>query len=430
VCAVDVFNEGIDVPTIDRVVMLGPTESSVVFLQQLGRGLRATGGKTAVTVIDFVGNHRIFLERLRALLSLGETSASPTELRRFLESTGLETLPAGCSVDVELEAKQLLSRLFRVTGIDEVERAYRELALERGVDEDLEARPTAGELHRMGHLPSRLRDRHGSWFEFVRGEGDLPEAALSVLDAALGFLREVETSEMTRSFKMVTLEALCEEDRLVGGMSVEDLALRCHSILRRSPELLSDIAEEALRDAELRGGDIARWTAYWRRNPIAAWTGEKRDRGTWFRVDDDRFTLDLSIGSELVPTLTQMTRELVDYRLAQCLDRKRRSDTSIEGFACKVMWNQRDPIIKLPPRTSVTVPNGETDVRLPDGSIWQFRFAREYCNVARPAGVERNQLPDLLRRWFGPRRVNLAPTFTYASTLGPMVSGSSQCEPW
>ena len=43
VCAVDVFNEGVDVPSIDRVVMLRPTESSVVFLQQLGRGLRASG---------------------------------------------------------------------------------------------------------------------------------------------------------------------------------------------------------------------------------------------------------------------------------------------------------------------------------------------------------------------------------------------------
>lgn len=40
---------------------------------------------------------------------------------------------------------------------------------------------------------------------------------------------------------------------------------------------------------------------------------------------------------------------------------------------------------------------------MPDGAIWQFRFAKEFCNVARPAGTSRNQLPDLLRRWFGPR---------------------------
>lgn len=66
-------------------------------------------------------------------------------------------------------------------------------------------------------------------------------------------------------------------------------------------------------------------------------------------------------------------------------------------------WNQRDPIVKLPPRNRVAIPEGETDVRLPDGAVWQFRFAKEYCNVARPAGTSRNQLPDLLRGWFGPR---------------------------
>jgi hypothetical protein len=132
----------------------------------------------------------------------------------------------------------------------------------------------------MHYLPGRLRDRHGSWFEFVRGEDHLSDAARSVLDAALGFLREVETSEMTKSFKMVTLEALCEDNSLLGGMPIEDLALRCHGILRRSPELLSDVADEDLRVAELRGGEISRWTSYWRRNPIAAWTGRGSDRRT------------------------------------------------------------------------------------------------------------------------------------------------------
>ena len=96
VCAVDIFNEGVDVPSIDRVVMLRPTESSLLFLQQLGRGLRASPGKTAVNVIDFVGNHRMFLERLRALLSLG-TGRGAERLRALLEPEGTAELPAGCT---------------------------------------------------------------------------------------------------------------------------------------------------------------------------------------------------------------------------------------------------------------------------------------------------------------------------------------------
>src|ERR1019366_8982489 len=54
--AVDLFNEGVDVPEIDTVLFLRPTESATVFLQQLGRGLRQSYGKSCLTVLDFIGN--------------------------------------------------------------------------------------------------------------------------------------------------------------------------------------------------------------------------------------------------------------------------------------------------------------------------------------------------------------------------------------
>jgi superfamily II DNA or RNA helicase/diadenosine tetraphosphate (Ap4A) HIT family hydrolase/SOS-response transcriptional repressor LexA len=400
VCAVDVFNEGVDVPALDRVIMLRPTESGVVFLQQLGRGLRASDGKSAVTVIDFVGNHRVFLERMRTLLALGG-EVGVAALRQFLSSAQGTELPAGCSVDVELEAKDLLSRLLRVTGADEVERAYRELCIERGVDQARSLRPTAGELQRKGYLPGRLRERHGSWFDFVRGEGGLALDELRALEVAGGFLRELEITEMTRCFKMVTLEALLEADALVVGMDVRELAAASHALLRRSPELWSDVADDE-RVVELDEQHAARWVAYWRRNPIAAWCGPRRDRRAWFRLDGDRFRLDVAVQPELGPPLARLTRELVDYRLAQYRARRREAVASDEGFVCKVLSNQRDPILKLPSRDTARLPEGETDIRLPDGSVWQFRFAREFCNVARPAGSARNQLPDLIRGWFGP----------------------------
>jgi superfamily II DNA or RNA helicase/diadenosine tetraphosphate (Ap4A) HIT family hydrolase/SOS-response transcriptional repressor LexA len=401
VCAVDVFNEGVDVPSIDRVVMLRPTESSVVFLQQLGRGLRASEGKDAVRVIDFVGNHRVFLERLRALLSLGG-NASTAALRECLASGDPVELPAGCSVDLELEAKELLSRLFRVGGADEVERVYRELCLERGTDEDPSQRPTAGELQRMGYLPSRLRERHGSWFEFVRGERGLLREEEEAFEIGAAFLREVETTEMTKCFKMVTLQVLIEAGRLVEGMSIVELAAGAHALLRRSPELVADVPDE-LREPPADDVARARWVAYWKKNPIAAWTGTRKDGRTWFRVERDALRLDLAIDPALSPMLAKLVRELVDYRLAQYRDRRAQSEPTLDGFVCKVFWNQRDPILKMPPRGVTPLPDGETDVRLPDGSIWQFRFMKEAVNVARPAGTTRNQLPDLLRGWFGPR---------------------------
>ncbi len=391
-CSVDVFNEGVDVPSVDRVVMLRPTESGVIFLQQLGRGLRASQAKASVTVIDFVGNHTVFLERLRALLSLAG-KASPT-VREVLAAAEAVDLPAGCSVELSLESKEILSRLFKVGGADEVERTYRELRLERG------ARPTAGELERMGYPPARLRPRHGSWIDFVRSEKDLASDEELAATASGGFLREVEVTEMTRCFKMVTLEALLEADALTTGLPLRDLALRSHALLRRSPELFADVAEDE-RVTDLDQAAEKRWMAYWRRNPIEAWTAEKKERRSWFRVTGDRFVPTFAVGEEAAGALARLTRELSDYRLAQYRARKRHDGASVESFVCRVLWNKRDPILKLPSAGRETLPSGEVDVRV-DGAVWQFRFMKEFCNVARPAGVAANALPDLLRRWFGP----------------------------
>jgi superfamily II DNA or RNA helicase/diadenosine tetraphosphate (Ap4A) HIT family hydrolase len=383
ICAVDVFNEGVDVPALDRVVMLRPTESGLLFLQQLGRGLRASEGKRHLTIVDFVGNHRIFLERLRTLVSLA--AKDPAKPMRAVLDAGHVDLPGGCAIDLELEAKAILEGLFRVGGSDEVERAYRQLRDARG------ERPTAGELYRMGYLPSSLRRRHGSWFAWVRSERDLAEASERAVEAAGAFLEELETTPMTKSFKMVTLQVLLDARALGTGLEVASLASRAWERLAREPDLLADVPpDERPADPTARS-----WQAYWRRNPIAAWTAGTGRR--WFRIEGERFAPAFPVDD----ALTELVAELVDYRLAQY---RRRAETSagFEGFTCKVTWNQRDPVLKLPDRTAAALPTGDVPVRLADGAVWSFRFAREYCNVARPAGTDRNQLPDLLRRWFGP----------------------------
>src|SRR4029079_17669806 len=80
---VDLFNEGVDLPTVDTVLFLRPTESATVFLQQLGRGLRLAEDKECLTVLDFIGTaHRSFRfdQRFRAIV--GGTRAG---IRRAIE---------------------------------------------------------------------------------------------------------------------------------------------------------------------------------------------------------------------------------------------------------------------------------------------------------------------------------------------------------
>ena len=80
---VDVFNEGLDIPDVDTVLFLRPTESATVFMQQLGRGLRRTPTKPVLTVLDFVGLHRAefqFSQRYRAM-----TGLKPKELEKAVK---------------------------------------------------------------------------------------------------------------------------------------------------------------------------------------------------------------------------------------------------------------------------------------------------------------------------------------------------------
>jgi superfamily II DNA or RNA helicase len=103
--SVDLFNEGLDVPDIDTVMFLRPTESPIVFLQQLGRGLRRAEGKAGLTVLDFIGQqHRRFRfeERFKALLSVGR--------REVLEQVegGFPYLPAGCSISLDRQSQKVI----------------------------------------------------------------------------------------------------------------------------------------------------------------------------------------------------------------------------------------------------------------------------------------------------------------------------------
>ncbi len=110
-CVVDLFNEGVDIPDVNTLFFFRPTESSTVFLQQLGRGLRRARDKGILTVLDVTGRQHPsfrFDRHLRELL--GHT---PRELREFLQ-TGVGRLPSGCVLQFDERAQQdILERVKR-----------------------------------------------------------------------------------------------------------------------------------------------------------------------------------------------------------------------------------------------------------------------------------------------------------------------------
>ena len=103
--SVDLFNEGIDIPSVDTLLLLRPTESATLFLQQLGRGLRKSHEKSVCTVLDFVGTHRKefrFDRRLSALLGGN---------RKYVEQQiekSFPFLPAGCHMELDKIASEIV----------------------------------------------------------------------------------------------------------------------------------------------------------------------------------------------------------------------------------------------------------------------------------------------------------------------------------
>jgi len=85
------FNEGVDLPHVDSILMLRPTESRILWLQQFGRGLRWLPGKT-LRVIETIGNHRVFLNKTRALFDLGNVDREVAFALERLEA-GTQELP-------------------------------------------------------------------------------------------------------------------------------------------------------------------------------------------------------------------------------------------------------------------------------------------------------------------------------------------------
>ena len=322
ICSIDMFNEGIDIPSIDRIIMLRPTKSSIVFLQQLGRGLRLTKNKKRLQVIDFIGNHKVFLYRIKSLLSLEKHNYKTVQ--SYLETSQELILPKGCEINIELEAINMLRELFpknRKKSVTNVESIYYQLCFEQ-------ERPTAGELIRKGFNLTNLRKKYNGWFNFVSQNGNLSIIENMVLEEMNHWFLHIEKTNLTKSFKMVILDVLLQNNVFFSGINWHILAKKCYQYLLRQPVLFQDLLEvKILKNPYDLNSKI--WEQYWKKNPIKAWLN-----GNWFELRNDNFLFitDVVLSIKMQSIMKRMTRELVDMRLGQY--RRRISKfTELEVFA-------------------------------------------------------------------------------------------------
>lgn len=322
VFAVDLFNEGVDLPNVDTLLLLRPTDSATLYIQQIGRGLRKAPGKSVCTILDFVAQHRReyrFDRRLRALL--GGT-------RRDVEAQveqDFPFLPAGCSLQLDPVARDIVLRSLRdaipstwqsqvreLRSLGDV--GLRQFLLETGLD--------IGDVYRSGRSWTELRRTAG----FDRSE--TTEAERKLLKAVERLLH-VNDRERVDAYRRLAAQPVSDLDRmseydrrllrmLLGAFAAHgrDAVAETANKLWSEPTVLADVAEllSCIEPDEdhLHGGvglekpnPLRLHGRYTRAEIFGAFDVEQSSRGwqtgVWFeertRTDLLTITLDKSTGA-------------------------------------------------------------------------------------------------------------------------------------
>lgn len=304
--SVDLFNEGVDVPRVDTILMVRPTESSIVFLQQLGRGLRPEAKKARCHVIDVIGNYRHADEKLQWL---GVTDSAAL-VRRQKSALTLE-LPGDSWIHLEFAVVQVLTKLIhKKTGkAQQLLNAYYDLYRDRGRS------VSYLEFHLFAGLDARMvRQEFGSYIGLLAKAGVLSEWEMDLYQEYRGWLEEVERTTMTKSYKMVMLLAMLERGSQywLDPITASDAAPFFHHYLMAYPyrqhKDFSDKSTRALWDYQ--EGRVARLI---RDQPMTHWgnaqAGFTAREGEQFRI------ILPSVDQKKRIALHAWTREIAEYRL-------------------------------------------------------------------------------------------------------------------
>lgn len=245
VFSVDLFNEGVDLPNVDTLLMLRPTESPVLFMQQLGRGLRRAERKSHCTILDFVGTHRKefrFDRRLRALLG-----GTRRDVERAVEAQ-FPFLPSGCSMQLDQVASEIVLRSLREAIPSRWPAKVEELRSLR------RQRPDLGLAEYLEDTGLDLTDLYAgskSWSDLLEAAGGVTLPAgpnEAQLRRALGRLLHVDDAERITAYRELLAHPPPDPD------AMSDRARR------RVHMLVASLADQALaRETTLREGVDLVW---------------------------------------------------------------------------------------------------------------------------------------------------------------------------
>ncbi|MFV2050454.1 DEAD/DEAH box helicase family protein [Metabacillus litoralis] len=305
---VDLFNEGVDIPAVDTLLFVRPTESLTVFTQQVGRGLRLHDNKDHCVIIDLIGNYR----NADIKLSLFDTSE-----RKGKEITTIPTVPQSCGINLELNVINLLKEMTK----KKQPRKEKLLQSYRDLKQELGRRPTYLELHLKGQSESiQYRQEFKSYIGFLNSAEELTEQEKLVFQKYEDWLVEVEKTGMAKSYKMVLLLAMLERgpSDWYKAVTPEEVGPFFHSYLTetnyRKQIDFYDKETKALWDYnELK---ISRLIS---KMPMSKWSGSSKGIVIF---EDNEFSFALQVDKEEEEVIFDWTKEICEYRLHYHFERK------------------------------------------------------------------------------------------------------------
>ena len=219
--SVDMFNEGVDITSVDMVMFLRPTESPIVFLQQLGRGLRRSKGKEYLNVLDFIGNYEK-AGRVRFLLT-GRTLGK----NEYYNPADRSVFPDDCLIDFDMKLIDLFSEMDkkRLKIKDQIRNEYYR------VKELLGRIPSRMDLFTyMDDDIYRVAITHSKdnpfkrYLDFRKELGELSEEE-NILYSGIGreFINLIENTNMSKVYKMPVLMAFYNHGNIRSQVSEEEL---------------------------------------------------------------------------------------------------------------------------------------------------------------------------------------------------------------
>jgi superfamily II DNA or RNA helicase/HKD family nuclease len=309
--SVDMFNEGLDIPELDMVLFLRPTQSLIVFLQQLGRGLRKSRGKTHVKVLDFMGNYK-----KANLVPFLLTSQAPPETagRTGFRLPREDDYPVDCLVDFDLT----LIDLFKKMAADQKKIKDRVLDEFDRIMAELGRRPLRLDLyvHLDQAIYKTIRSKKElnpfrDYLSFLEAIGQITPAEKELLGSfGHQFLTTIENTAMAKTYKMPVLLAFYNGGQMKLAIDDEDLYQSFKAFYENGSNRVDLLRDKATAQAMSWGQK--EYVSLARRNPVHFLA---QTAGEFFYLDGNRFCLAPELGPFVTnPVFVEHFKDIIDYR--------------------------------------------------------------------------------------------------------------------